>query len=375
MVNNNRLIDEFLELIQVDSETGYERKIADHLTGVLRNLGLEVTEDNSMEQTGHSAGNLLAILKGNPKFPVIFFTVHMDTVVPGKGVQPIQEDGLIRSDGTTVLGADDKAGLAALLEMVRVLKEDHIDHGTIQLVITIGEESGLVGARALKRKDLIADFGYALDSDGKVGTIITAAPFQAKIHAVMKGRKAHAGVAPEKGISAITMAGHAISKMPLGRIDKETTANIGWIKGGSQTNIVCDHVEMYMEARSLMKNKLEQQLEEMTNALQKGAQEMGGTAEFGIEHIYPGFKHDEDDQVVLLARKAAGAIGVDVNTRHSGGGSDANIIAGHGIPTVNLGVGYEEIHTTNEYIPEDQLIQATELVLQIVQEVAKEEKG
>ncbi|AOM82695.1 M20/M25/M40 family metallo-hydrolase [Salisediminibacterium beveridgei] len=374
MVNNNRLIEEFLELVQIDSETGYERKIADHLTERLTLLGLEVMEDNSMEQTGHTAGNLLAVLKGNPALPVIYFTVHMDTVVPGKGVKPVRENGLIRSDGTTVLGADDKAGLAALLEMILVLKEEKVDHGSIQLVITVGEESGLVGSRSLHRASLIADFGYALDSDGDVGTIITAAPFQAKIHAIMKGKKAHAGVAPEKGVSAITMAGVAIADMKLGRIDEETTANIGWIKGGTQTNIVCDHVEMFMEARSLVKDKLEKQLEDMTRALQQAAENMGGEAVLETQHIYPGFKHDDDDQVITLAKRAAGEIGIVPNTRHSGGGSDANIIAGLGIPTANLGVGYQDIHTTSESISEKQLIHAAELVVEIVKEAVQEGK-
>lgn len=374
MVNNNRLIDEFLELVQIDSETGYERKIADHLTERLTLLGLEVTEDNSMDQTGHTAGNLLAVLKGNPSLPIIYFTVHMDTVVPGKGVKPVRENGLIRSDGTTVLGADDKAGLAALLEMIRVLKEEVVDHGSIQLVITVGEESGLVGARSLKRENLIADFGYALDSDGEVGTIITAAPYQAKIHAVMKGKKAHAGVAPEKGVSSITMAGLAIADMQLGRIDDETTANIGWIKGGSQTNIVCDHVELFMEARSLVKHKLDHQLEGMTEALQRAAENMGGEAILQTQHIYPGFKHDTNDQVITLAKRAAKEIGIVPKTRHSGGGSDANIIAGLGIPTANLGVGYQDIHTTSEVIPENQLIHAAKLVVQIVKEAVKEGK-
>ncbi|ADH99747.1 M20/M25/M40 family metallo-hydrolase [Salisediminibacterium selenitireducens] len=375
MINETRLINEFLELVQVDSETRYERKIADLLTEKLTALGLEVKEDDSMEETGHGAGNLLAVLPGDKALPVVYFTVHMDTVVPGKGVTPVRENGVISSDGTTVLGADDKAGLAALLEMVRVLKEQQIPHGTIQLVITVGEESGLVGSRALKRDDLIADFGFALDSDGKVGTIITAAPYQAKIHAIMKGKKAHAGVAPENGISAITMAGKAIATMPLGRIDHETTANIGWIEGGSQTNIVCDHAELFMEARSLVKEKLDSQLDAMTKALNEAASGMGGVAELQTEHIYPGFKHDENDPIVQLAKRAAVKTGREAVIRHSGGGSDANIISGLGIPTVNLGVGYEEIHTTGESIPEAELIQAGELVVAIVQEIVAEGKG
>lgn len=185
----------------------------------------------------------------------IYFTSHMDTVVPGKGIKPSIKDGYIVSDGTTILGADDKAGLAAMFEAIRVLKENQIPHGKIEFIITAGEESGLMGAKALDRSMITAKYGYALDSDGKVGNIIVAAPTQAKVKATIIGKTAHAGVAPEKGVSAITMAAKAISRMPLGRIDEETTANIGRFEGGTQTNIVCDHVEILAEARSLITEK------------------------------------------------------------------------------------------------------------------------
>ncbi len=179
--------------------------------------------------------------------------------MPGNGIKPSVKDGYIVSDGTTILGADDKAGLAAILETIRTLKENNVEHGDIQFVITVGEESGLVGAKALDGSLLQAKYGYAIDSNGAVGDIIVAAPTQAKLHAVMKGKTAHAGLAPEKGVSAITLAAKSIAKMPLGRIDEETTANIGRFEGGKQTNIVADHVEILAEARSLdpekMKNK------------------------------------------------------------------------------------------------------------------------
>lgn len=179
----------------------------------------------------------------------------MDTVVPGNGIKPSIEDGYIKSDGTTILGADDKAGLAAMLEAITVLKEENIAHGKIEFIITVGEESGLVGAKALDSSLVTAKFGYALDSDGKVGDIIVAAPTQAKVNATIYGKTAHAGVAPERGVSAITIASRAISKMPLGRIDEETTANIGRFEGGTQTNIVCDRVDILAEARSLIPEK------------------------------------------------------------------------------------------------------------------------
>jgi tripeptide aminopeptidase len=372
MVNEQRLVDEFLELVQIDSETKYEGEIAKVLKQKFESLDLHVIEDDTTARTGHGAGNLICTLEGNKEgVDPIYFTSHMDTVVPGKGVKPSIKDGYIVSDGTTILGADDKAGLAAMLEAIKVLKENNIEHGTVQFVITVGEESGLVGAKALDPSLIQAKYGYALDSDGKVGNVIVAAPTQAKIKAVIHGKTAHAGVAPEKGVSAITIAAKAIAKMPLGRIDEETTANIGRFEGGTQTNIVCDRVDILAEARSLVPEKMEAQVQKMKEAFESVAEEMGGRAEIHVEVMYPGFKFSENDHVVKIAKKAAEKIGRPCELLKSGGGSDANVIAGFGIPTVNLAVGYEEIHTTNERMPIEELVKTTEMVLAIIEEVAK----
>lgn len=371
-VNEKRLVDEFLELVQVDSETKYEAEIAEVLKGKFTELGLDVYEDDSKEKTGHGAGNLICTLKGNlSDVEPIYFTSHMDTVVPGKNIKPILKDGYIMSDGTTILGADDKAGLAAILEMIRLLKENDIAHGDIQFIITVGEESGLVGAKALDPSLIKANFGYAIDSNGEVGDIIVAAPYQAKIFATIKGKTAHAGVEPEKGISAITLAAKAISKMPLGRIDKETTANIGRFEGGKQTNIVADHVDILAEARSLNKEKLDRQTNKMKEIFEQTATSLGGEADVEIKLMYPGFKQESGDRVVEVARNAARSIGRESKLLQSGGGSDANIIAGFGIPTVNLAVGYEEIHTTKERISVANLVKITQWITEIVREVTK----
>ncbi|GAB3052388.1 M20/M25/M40 family metallo-hydrolase [Virgibacillus ainsalahensis] len=371
-VDKDRLINEFIELVKIDSETKNEAEIAVVLKRKFTDLGLEVVEDSSMKETGHGAGNLICTLKGNKKgADPIYFTSHMDTVVPGKDINPSVQDGYIVSDGTTILGADDKAGLAAMLESLRTIQENDIKHGDIQFVITVGEESGLVGAKALDSSLIHAKYGYALDSNGNVGDIIVAAPTQAKVYAIIKGKTAHAGLAPEKGVSAITIAAKAISNMPHGRIDEDTTANIGRFEGGKQTNIVVDHVEILAEARSLVPEKMEKQVAKMKEAFESTAEKMGGSAEVEVKVMYPGFNQKAGDQVVEVARLAAKTIGRDSKLLKSGGGSDANIIAGSGIPTVNLAVGYEEIHTTNERIHIDELIKITELVTAIIDEVAK----
>lgn len=228
----------------------------------------------------------------------------MDTVTPGNGIKPqLDADGYIRSDGTTILGSDDKAGIAAMLEAIRVIQEQKLSHGQVQFVITVGEEAGLYGARAMDPARLEAVFGYALDSNGKIGDIAVAAPTQAKITMQVIGKSAHAGVNPEDGISAIQVAAKAISRMSLGRIDKETTANIGRFEGGGATNIVCDHVRLDAEARSIVQDKLDRQIESMKQALESAAKDYGAESVFESEIIYPAFNFSDGDQVVEVAKK------------------------------------------------------------------------
>ncbi|WP_088102422.1 M20/M25/M40 family metallo-hydrolase [Halalkalibacter urbisdiaboli] len=371
-INEQRLVDEFLELVQIDSETKHEDKIAPILKEKFLSLGLEVYEDNAAEKTEHAAGNLICTLAGTKEIAEpIYFTSHMDTVVPGKEIKPSIKEGYVVTDGTTILGADDKAGIAAMLEAIKVLQESKLDHGTVQFIITVGEESGLVGAKVLDPSLIKAKYGFALDSDGPVGNVIVAAPTQAKIKATVYGKTAHAGVAPEKGISAITVAAKAIAKMPLGRIDEETTANIGRFEGGTQTNIVCDYVEILAEARSLMSEKMEKQVAKMKEAFETTAKDMGTTVDVEVDVMYPGYKLQDGDQVVEVAKKALKSVGRNPKLLKSGGGSDANIIAGFGIPTVNLAVGYEDIHTKNEKMPISELVKLSEAVVAVIKEAAQ----
>lgn len=379
MIQQNRLVEQFLSLVRIDSETKQEREISQALKKLFGELGLSVFEDNTAAVTGHGSGNLVCTLAATPdktQAPTVLFTCHMDTVTPGKGIKPrIDDDGYIRSDGTTILGSDDKAGIAAMIEAIRVLREQNVPHGKLVFVITAGEESGLIGSRAMAlepSEQLKADYGFALDSNGKVGEIAVAAPTQARIQITIKGRSAHAGVNPEDGVSAIQVASKAISRMPLGRIDFETTANIGSFAGGGATNIVCERVDIAAEARSREQSKLDRQLEAMKQACESAAQEMGAKAEFVSEVIYPAYKYDETAPVVKLAMKAIESVGRKPSTFHTGGGSDANMFNGIGIPTVNLAVGYEHIHTTEEQMPIAELVKVTELVVAIVKEAAGE---
>lgn len=374
MVQENRLVQQFVDLVKVDSETKFEGEICKVLKNSFAELGLAVTEDDAGAKIGHEGNNLFITIEATEDAidqPTLLFTCHMDTVTPGIGIKPqIDEDGYIRSDGTTILGSDDKAGIAALLEAIKVIQESKASHARIQIVITIGEESGLLGARAIDPSRLEAKYGYALDSNGDIGDIAVAAPTQAHIQIEVFGKSAHAGVSPEKGISAIQVAAKAISQMSLGRIDEETTANIGRFEGGGPTNIVCDYVKLIAEARSIVQHKLDAQVESMRTAVEQTVAKYGATAKFNSEIVYPAYCHDDNTAVVKLASEAIVAIGKTPRTFHSGGGSDANIFNGLGVPTVNLAVGYEHIHTTNEQIKIECLVQTAQLVVEIMKRSA-----
>jgi len=376
MVDRDRLVTHFLELVQVDSLSKKEREIALRLKGELEALGADVTVDDAGEKVGGSVGNVIATFKGNtPSAPPILLSAHMDTVVPGEGVKPIVEGDIIRSDGTTILGGDDKSGIAVILEAIRILKEKHLPHGDIEVVFTICEELGLLGAKHLDASRLRSRFGLVLDCD-RLSSLITRAPAAYRIAFRVHGLEAHAGVCPERGISAIRVASEAIAAMRLGRIDGETTANIGVIQGGLATNIVPNLVIVKGEARSLDLAKLEAQVEHMRACFQEAASRHrlileGRTIEARVEeevvNDYPRMDVPEGSRIIRLVRQAAEKLGLRIQTAATGGGCDANIFNGHGMEVVNLGTGMREIHTVKEYLEVEEMVRATQLVLEVLQ--------
>lgn len=365
-INQQRLVDEFLELVKIDSISKDERLMADALLRKLKELGFDVTEDDAAEKIDGTAGNVIGVLEGEKEAPALLFCAHMDRVHPGLGVKPQIKDGIITSDGTTILAADDVAGIVAILEAVRIIQEQNIPHGRLEILFTVAEEGGLFGAKSVDPKQFKAKAGFFLDAGGPVGTIVNAAPAQKGLVATIHGKASHAGVAPEDGISAILVAAQAITKMKLGRVDSETTSNIGVIKGGAATNIVPDKVEMHGEARSLNNNKLEVQMDHMVEVINAVCQEYGVRADIDVEHSYSAFKVEKEDYAVELAVEAAKAIGLKPHIESTGGGSDANIINGYGIPSVVLGMGYTDVHTTKEAISVEQLVASAKYVLSII---------
>lgn len=340
--------------------------MADALLGKLQSLGLGAYEDDTGSKINGNAGNVYAFLEGDPNLPALLFSAHMDRVAPGCGITPIVENGIIRSDGTTILAADDVAGICAILEGIRTIKEQNIPHGRIEVLFTVAEEGGLFGSKNLDTTPFQAKAGFFLDSTGPVGTIIVQAPAQKSIKVKIHGRSAHAGVAPEEGINAIVVAAKALSSMRLGRIDPETTANIGVIRGGTATNIVPDLVELEGEARSRNEKSLEAQTAHMVDAFQTAAAQYGAQADIEVTHSYSAYHMTPEDYVVQLAVKAVHDMGLKPIQQGTGGGSDANIINSRGIPSVVLGLGYENIHSTAESIAIEQLVQAAQLVVSIV---------
>ncbi|SDF64616.1 M20/M25/M40 family metallo-hydrolase [Sporolituus thermophilus] len=375
MINRERMLAEFFELVKIKCSTRAEREVADLLKARLTALGLEVTEDNVGEKIGGNCGNVFAYLKGSvPTAPVLMLSAHLDCVEPCAGIEPVLKDGIITSAGDTILGSDDKSGVEAIMEALRVLREKQLPHGDIQVVFTVAEEGGLNGSKNMDPAWLKADLGYALDSSGEPGKIIVAAPGQNKINVVIHGKSAHAGLAPEEGVNAIVVAGKALAELKDGRIDEETTANVGNIKGGGATNIVPDRVEITCEARSRNLAKLEAQTEHMVATFERVAAANGARAEVKVTKAYEPYVLSPDAPVVALAKQAAESIGLEPKLTGTGGGSDANFFNSYGVPTAVLGTGMNKVHTTDEFIKEEHLYKTAELVVALIQTAAQMKK-
>lgn len=358
---------EFRELVRIDSSSRKEGKFALHLKSRLEELGLSVIIDKAGQVIGGDTGNLIARLEAKGSGPPVFFSAHLDTVMPGENIEPVLKDGVFRSAGDTILGADDKSGIAAILEALRVVGEQGLPHPQITVVLSVAEEDGLLGALNLDYNLLEAEYGFVLDSSGPVGNVIIKGPAQSNIKAVIKGKAAHAGIAPEQGISAIQIAAEAIGRMKLGRVDHETTANIGTINGGIATNIIPEQVTLEGEARSLALDRLEKQNEHIRQAFLGAARDLGGECQVEIELAYPPVHSLENHEIVRIVQKAGAKAGLAINPVTTGGGSDANIYNGYGIPAVNLATGMEKAHTKEEQIRAEDLIKLTRLVLAIIE--------
>jgi tripeptide aminopeptidase len=328
--------------------------------------------DEAGAVTGSDTGNLIATLPGNAAgAPAMFFAAHMDTVEPNPDVNIIIEGDVIRTDGSTILGADDRSGIAPILEALTVVGEDGLRHGPVQAVFTVCEEVGLLGAKHINADLLEASFGYVLDSGPPVGSVVVSAPSQDSMTVTITGKPAHAGAEPEKGISAIEVAARAISKMKLGRIDAETTANIGSIHGGQATNIVCPEVVMQGEARSRDARKLAKQVRHMVETFEESAKQYGAAVTVDLDHQYEAYRLSRRSQAVTIAAHAAKRLGLAVEFKSVGGGSDANVFNANGLPACVLGTAMRSVHTHEEHASIEDLYRTAHLVLAIIEEGAR----
>jgi tripeptide aminopeptidase len=371
-INRERLAATFTELCQISSPSRREGGVSAYLKRAFAELGADaIYEDDSAAKTGSECGNLIVRFDGNlPGKEGLFFSCHMDTVEPAIGVKVVRTGDIFTSKGDTILGGDDKTGIAAVLELLTLLKENNTPHPTLEVVVTTCEEIGLLGAKNLEYGKLQTKFGYALDSTGN-NHVVIGAPAANKIKIEIKGLAAHAGLCPEAGINALTLAAQALTAIRMGRLDEESTCNFGMIQGGVATNIIPEHVVLRGEVRSHSPAKLVSYTDDIFAIFQKVIADWQGNPATGdkrpsvaIEIIndYPPLAIDEDAPVLLKIKKAAEACRKELRYIIAGGGSDANIFNNFGLPTAIVATGMNKVHTVNEQLDLNDLVNLTELL-------------
>lgn len=375
MVNKERVLEEFKTLVAIDSQSYEEREIADYLKKKLLDLGLEVAEDSAGERLQEqnkkdgkkAAGNIYGYIKGNRQGDAILFSAHMDTVSPGNGKKVVfRDDGRITSDGTTVLGADDVGGLVSILEMLTVIKERGLEHPDIEVIFPVAEEPYAQGSRVFDYSKVRAKRAYVFDLSGAIGTAAIAAPSIISFRIIIKGKSAHAGFCPEAGVHAIAIAAEAISTLPQGRVEEDTTVNIGTITGGIAGNIVPDQVVLTGEIRSLDSRKASDWMNRIKESFQQATAEAGGEAEVSYVEEFKAYRIEETEEVVQHYVKAchnAGIIETPLITTF--GGSDNNHFTAHGIRGIVVASAMQEVHTKNEYTTIEDLVKSAEVALQL----------
>ncbi len=374
-IDQNRLADTFVQLCETDSPSRLEGKMAVELKKIFSALNPnESFEDDSAPVTGSESGNLFFRFAGTTEQEPLFFNCHMDTVQPGTGVQVQRKGDIFTSSGDTILGSDDKSGITALIEAMRVIREHDLPFRPVEIIFTTCEEIGLLGAKALNPEHIRAKFGYALDSSG-FGRVIIGAPASNRLSITVYGVAAHAGLHPEWGINSIILAGQALAQAPCGRIDEQSTVNFGTIQGGTASNIVPEKVVIEGEVRSHSQPRLDQltrEVEESFGQTIADWQDPTGTArgipsvDFKAELDFPLMRLDREDAVIAEVERAARAIDMELDLEVAGGGSDANIFNGYGLETAIIATGMTHVHSTREQVSLRDMTDLTRLILALL---------
>lgn len=365
--SRERLTELFLALTRLPSPSRSERAVADAVIALLADMGITVAEDDAGRASGGDTGNLWCTIDGDGSGPCLALGAHLDTVAPTDSIEPVlDEAGVFRNTRPTILGGDDKAALVALMHATEVLKTSGAPFPSYELFFTVSEEQGLVGIKHFGEHVLKSPLGAVLDSSGPVGGMVIKAPSMRTLRATFRGRAAHAGVEPERGRSAIQAAGRAVAAMELGRLDGETSANIGVIHGGVATNIVPETCTVEGECRGHDEQRLAGVAASMVDALNSAAAETGVDVDVDLVNEFPAFSLSAASPAVRLGRAAVEALGLEPRMLTAGGGSDANILNARGLPTLNLDAGMMRVHSPDEYLELDELEKLCRLVLELI---------
>ncbi|MFS0781288.1 M20/M25/M40 family metallo-hydrolase [Bacillus sp. 1P06AnD] len=369
LINTDRLMDTFLELAKINAPSTKEQKVADYLTNMLTELGFSLQFDEAHHHFNGEVGNLVAYLEGtNPSIPPLFFSTHMDTVLPTEGLKPVIKDGVIHSDGTTILGADDRAALAAYLEAIRTIVDHRLPHGPIEFILTVNEQPGLIGAHFLDYSLVKSKSGYIFDSSGDVGQIILKGPYSSRIFFEVEGNTAHIALNAEEGNNAILIASAGIGNMKLGSISENTVANIGIINAGELTSIIPGSVQVAGEVRSFSQEELNAQLQHMEDAMKHAAEQKGGSVKIRFEKKYEGFDIPSENILVKTVESACHSITVPSYLTETLGGADTNKLNENGLTCITLGLGFQNIHSFRECISIENLINTGKLTAALIEQ-------
>lgn len=374
-INRERMTETFLQLVAIDTGAENEAEACQWVAERLRQLGADSVEiDNASQKIGGTGGNVIAKFKGTRNAPPLFLNAHLDTVASTAGIKIVRDGDRIRTDGSTILGADNKAGVAIILEVLQTLKERNLPHPPLEVVFTIREEKGLLGAKALDPSRLTAKAGLVVDGREIPEEIFTHSPTHWKFEVVFYGKPAHAGAEPEKGRNAIWMASKAIAQMEWGRLDPETTANIGVIEGGKAMNIVPDQVKLVGEFRSFDPARVEALINRWRTVCQQVAEQMEGRVEFKFDKTFDAVRVSPDAPIAKLALAVMREMGIEAKLTRTGGGSDANVFSGYGIECLVFPTGAADIHSNTESLILPNFYRCGEAVLRIVTRWGAEEK-